>query len=79
LIYSLIASGAAYGLYLLLWPVNHWLGLLAPIAAGCVVYLLLNVFCYSPAFDTAWRLAKEQYQQWRQKRAGEKTESNEEE
>ena len=78
LIYSLIASGVAYGLYLLLWPVNHWLGLLAPMAAGCVVYLLLNVFCYSPAFDTAWRLAKEQYQQWRNKRAGEKKESNEE-
>ncbi len=74
LIYSLIASGAAYGLYLLLWPVNHWLGLLVPLAAGCVVYLLLNVFCYSPAFDTAWRLAKEQYQSWRQKRAGEKSE-----
>ena len=78
LIYSLIACGAAYGLYLLLWDVNHWLGLLAPLAAGCVVYLLLNVFCYSPAFDTAWRLAKEQFQQWRQKRAGDKTESNEE-
>lgn len=78
LIYSLIACAAAYGLYLLLWPINHWLGLLAPMAAGCVVYLLLNVFCYSPAFDTAWRLAKEQYQAWRQKRAGEKSESNEE-
>ncbi|MBR5161354.1 MAG: lipopolysaccharide biosynthesis protein [Thermoguttaceae bacterium] len=80
LIYSLIACAAAYGLYLLLWPINHWLGLLAPLAAGCVVYLLLNVFCYSPAFDTAWRLAKEQFQQWRQKRTSEKTEqSNEEE
>lgn len=78
LIYSLIACGAAYGLYILLWPINHWLGLLAPMAVGCIVYLLLNVFCYSPAFDTAWRLAKEQFQQWRQKRAGEKTESNEE-
>ncbi len=76
LIYSLIASGAAYGLYLVLWRVNHWLGLLAPLAAGCVVYLLLNVFCYSPAFDTAWRLAKEQYQQWRNKRAGNKSEPN---
>ena len=79
LIYSLIASGAAYGLYILLWPVNHWLGLLAPLAAGCVVYLLLNVFCYSPAFDTAWRLAKEQFQTWRQKRDGEKSEQSNEE
>ena len=78
-IYSLIGSGAAYGLYLLLWPINHWLGLLAPMTAGCLVYLLLNIFCYSPAFDTAWRLAKEQFQQWRLKKAGEKTESNEEE
>ncbi len=78
LIYSLIASVAAYGLYLLLWPINHWLGLLAPLAAGCLVYLQLNIFCYSPAFDTAWRLAEEQLQQWRQKKDEEKTESNEE-
>ena len=77
LIYSLIASGAAYGLYLLLWPVNHWLGLLAPLAAGCVVYLLLNVFCYSPAFDTAWRLAKEQFQTWRKKGSPDMSEPNE--
>ena len=76
LTYSLIASGAAYGLYLLLWPINHWLGLLAPLAAGCIVYLLLNVFCYSPAFDTAWRLIKEQFQQWRQNRAGDKSKPN---
>ena len=79
LIYSLIASGAAYGLYLLLWRVNHWLGLLAPLAAGCVVYLLLNVFCYSPAFDTAWRLAKEQFHQWRQKKSDDQTEQPNEE
>lgn len=72
LIYSLIASGAAYGLYLLLWDINHWLGLFAPLAAGCVVYLLLNVFCYSPAFDTAWRLAKEQFQAWRKKNSSDK-------
>ncbi|MBQ3351442.1 MAG: lipopolysaccharide biosynthesis protein [Thermoguttaceae bacterium] len=78
-IYSLIASGAAYGLYLLLWNVNHWLGLLAPLATGCVVYLLFNVFCYSPAFDTAWRLAKEQYQQWRQKKSDDQTEQPNEE
>ena len=79
LIYSLIASGAAYGLYLLLWDVNHWLGLLVPLAAGGIVYLLLNVFCYSPAFDTAWRLAKEQFQQWRQKKSGDKTDQSNEE
>ncbi|MBR5709364.1 MAG: lipopolysaccharide biosynthesis protein [Thermoguttaceae bacterium] len=76
LIYSLIASAAAYGLYLLLWPINHWLGLLAPMAAGCLVYLLLNVFFYSPAFDTAWRLAREQFQQWRNKKIADKTEPN---
>ncbi|MBQ6615604.1 MAG: lipopolysaccharide biosynthesis protein [Thermoguttaceae bacterium] len=79
LIYSLIASGAAYGLYLLLWDINHWLGLLAPLATGCVVYLLLNVFCYSPAFDTAWRLAKEQFHQWRQKKSDDQTEQPNEE
>ncbi|MBR0190717.1 MAG: lipopolysaccharide biosynthesis protein [Thermoguttaceae bacterium] len=67
LIYSLISSGAAWGLYRLLWPVNHWLGLLVPMAAGCVVYLLLNIFCYSPAFDTAWRLLKEQFVERRKK------------
>ena len=78
-IYSLIACGAAYGLYLLLWRVNHWLGLLAPMVAGGVVYLLLNVFCYSPAFDTAWRLVKEQFQQWRQNKADNKTEQSNEE
>ena len=78
-IYSLIASGAAYGLYLLLWDINHWLGLLVPLAAGCLVYLLLNFFCYSPAFDTAWRLAKEQYQQWRQKKSEDQTEQPNEE
>ncbi|MCR5165361.1 MAG: lipopolysaccharide biosynthesis protein [Thermoguttaceae bacterium] len=65
LIYSLIASGAAWGLYLLLWPVNHWLGLLVPMAIGCIVYLLLNIFCYSPAFSTAWRMAKEQFMERR--------------
>ena len=79
LIYSLIASSAAYGLYQLLWPVNHWLSLLALLAAGFLAYLLLNVFCYSPAFDTAWRLVKKQFQQWRQKRASEKTEQSNEE
>jgi O-antigen/teichoic acid export membrane protein len=60
LVYSLISSGTAWALYLLLWPVNHWLGLIVPMAAGCVAYLLLNIFCYSTAFDTAWRLLKEQ-------------------
>ncbi|MBR0239197.1 MAG: lipopolysaccharide biosynthesis protein [Thermoguttaceae bacterium] len=77
LIYSLIASGAAYGLYLLLWSINHWLGLLAPLAVGCAVYLLLNVFCYSPAFNTAWRLAKEQFQSWRKKGSPDKSEPTE--
>lgn len=67
LVYSLISSGVAWGLYRLLWPVNHWLGLLVPMAAGCVVYLLLNIFCYSPAFDTAWRLLKEQLNERRKK------------
>jgi len=64
LLYSLIASGAAYGLYRLLWPINQWLGLFVPIVTGCVIYLLFNVFCYSPAFDTAWRLSKEQINAW---------------
>jgi O-antigen/teichoic acid export membrane protein len=67
LIYSLISSGAAWGLYRLLWPVNHWLGLLVPMTVGCVAYLVLNIFCYSPAFDTAWRLLKEQFKE-RQKK-----------
>ena len=66
-IYSLISCGAAWGLYRLLWPVNHWLGLLLPVGAGCLAYLLLNIFCYSPAFDTTWRLLKEQFKE-RQKK-----------
>lgn len=66
-VYSLISSGSAWGLYRLLWPVNQWLGLFVPMVAGCLMYFLLNIFCYSPAFDTAWRLLKEQFKE-RQKK-----------